>query len=132
MLSASTPADPSTPDFTPAVTSAFAVIGLVYVAILVVMIIAYAKIIGKAGYSPWWVLMMFVPIGNIIVFFMFAFSEWPIQRRLRQLEQGAGGYGALPQAPYQQGIAGGGWSGAPAQPSPWGPPPSGPDAAPHP
>jgi hypothetical protein len=133
MLSAST-ADPSMPDYTPVLTSAFAVLGLVYLAILVVMVIAYAKIIGKAGYNPWWVLMMFVPIGNIIVFLMFAFSEWPIQRRLRELEQSAG-YGALPPSPppYQPGVQAGTWSSppAPAQPSPWAAPPTATDTNPY-
>ena len=124
MLSSVSPDDSSVPDVT-ALAVIFSVVGLIYVALIVAMIIAYAKIVGKAGYSPWWVAMMFVPIGNIIMIFMFAFNEWPIQRRLRELEQ-AGGYGALPPSPpYQPGIAGGTWSGAPApgQPSPWAPPP---------
>jgi hypothetical protein len=34
----------------------------------------YARIIRRAGYSGWWVLMALVPIGNIIMLCFFAFK----------------------------------------------------------
>ena len=49
-----------------------------------IFLIAYVKIISRAGYSGWWVLMMFVPIVNIVMLLIFAFKEWPIQRELRR------------------------------------------------
>ena len=45
------------------------------------------KIFAKAGYCWAFGLLMFIPIANIIMIFMLAFGEWPIQRQLRQLEQ---------------------------------------------
>lgn len=66
-------------------TAALVTGGLVAVAIWVVFFIAYIKIISKAGYSGWWVLIMFVPIVNVIMLLVFAFKEWPIQRELREL-----------------------------------------------
>jgi uncharacterized membrane protein YhaH (DUF805 family) len=39
--------------------------------------IPVVMIIRKAGYSGWWVLVYFVPFVNIIMLWVFAFSEWP-------------------------------------------------------
>jgi hypothetical protein len=77
-----------------------AVTGLVIVGIAVwlVFIIAYIKIISRAGYSGWWVLIILVPIANIVMLLVFAYKEWPIQRELRelrgwanQIQKGSGG-----------------------------------------
>jgi hypothetical protein len=59
---------------------------LIMIPIWAVMIWAYVRIVQKAGYSGWSVLWAFVPIGNIIAFFYFAFAEWPVTARLRELE----------------------------------------------
>jgi hypothetical protein len=84
------------------VLSAGAVTALVIVGIAVwlVFIIAYIKIISRAGYSGWWVLIILVPIVNIVMLLIFAYKEWPIQRELRelrgwadQIQKGGGGYG---------------------------------------
>jgi hypothetical protein len=40
------------------------------------MIIPIAKIRQRAGYSTWWVLLMFVPIINIVGIWIFAFGKW--------------------------------------------------------
>ena len=66
-------------------TTALVVGGIVAIAFWVVFLIAYIKIISGAGYSGWWVLIMFVPIVNIIMLLVFAYKEWPIQRELREL-----------------------------------------------
>ena len=51
-----------------------------------VMIWAYVRIIQKAGYSGWNVLWGLVPVANIVMFFVFAFGDWPVIRRMRDLE----------------------------------------------
>lgn len=76
---------------------AVGVLVLIYVAVLVVVILAYVRIVTKAGYSGWWVLIALVPIANVVMFLIFAFSEWPIQRELASLRSrrgylGGGGY----------------------------------------
>ena len=38
------------------------------------------KILHKAGYSGWWCLMVFVPLVNIVMFWVFAFADWPSLR----------------------------------------------------
>ena len=50
------------------------------VSLYVLVLVAYVRIIQKAGYSGWWVLIGLVPIVNVVMFFVFAFSTWPVQR----------------------------------------------------
>jgi hypothetical protein len=57
----------------------FVVLGLAYT---VLNIVAAVKVISKAGYSGAWFLTLFVPVVGTIMFYVFAFSKWPIQRRL--------------------------------------------------
>jgi len=38
------------------------------------------RILHKAGYSGWWSLLMLLPLANIIVIWVFAFSNWPALR----------------------------------------------------
>lgn len=39
------------------------------------------KVIRKAGFSGWWVVLAFLPIINIIALWVFAFVSWPNQSR---------------------------------------------------
>jgi hypothetical protein len=47
---------------------------------------AYVRIVQKAGYSGWNVLWTFVPVANLVVFFIFAFGRWPIEDKIARLE----------------------------------------------
>jgi uncharacterized membrane protein YhaH (DUF805 family) len=89
--------------------------GLFALLIWLVFLIAYIKIISKAGYSGWWVLIMFVPIVNVIMLLIFAYKEWPIQREVKELrawadqirrgsgpQQFGGGEPGYGQPPYQR------------------------------
>jgi hypothetical protein len=40
-----------------------------------------AMILRKAGYSGWWILITLVPILNLIMYWVFAFTRWPIEER---------------------------------------------------
>jgi hypothetical protein len=77
------------------VTQAAPLIGMcfvlfIYLMIAVLFVVVYCKIYSKAGY-PWAMgLLMLIPIVNIVMMLILAFSEWPIQRQLRQLQQMAG------------------------------------------
>jgi hypothetical protein len=57
---------------------------VLYFAVIIAMIIGYAKIISQAGYSPWFVLLGLVPLVNIVMFFVFAFSDWPVSQELER------------------------------------------------
>ena len=37
----------------------------------------HVRILHKAGYSGWWVLLLFLPVVNVIMIWVFAFAEWP-------------------------------------------------------
>jgi uncharacterized membrane protein YhaH (DUF805 family) len=60
---------------------------VISVAVSVASIWATVRIIQKAGYSGWHVLWCLVPIVGAVMLFVFAFSEWPIQRKLAELER---------------------------------------------
>ena len=103
-----------------------AVLVLIYLAIVVAWIVGTAKIISKAGYSPWFVLLAFVPLVNLVMFFVFAFSDWPVNKELRRCREGGyePGYGGYPPAPWAAQPAPGYGSGGPQfGPGGWPPPP---------
>ena len=49
----------------------------------VLTMIPWFFIYKKAGYHPAMWCLMFVPIVNLVMMFVLAFSEWPIERDLR-------------------------------------------------
>jgi hypothetical protein len=63
---------------------------LVWVAAGAAIVVAAVKVANKAGYSGWWVLAMLVPIANVVVLLVFAFSEWPVVREVKALRAQAG------------------------------------------
>lgn len=69
----------------------FTFIMLFVVAVLVLSIVAYWKIAAKAGYNGAWSLLTLVPVGNLILLFLFAFTEWPIEQEVRRLHAAAAG-----------------------------------------
>jgi predicted ABC-type exoprotein transport system permease subunit len=48
--------------------------------VLFIFFIPNFFIVKKAGFSPWWALLMFVPVVNLIAYWAFAFIEWPATR----------------------------------------------------
>ena len=54
---------------------------VLFVIFAVVMVIPYVKIIRKAGFSGWWVLVLFVPLLNFVMLWVFAFARWPLEDR---------------------------------------------------
>jgi uncharacterized membrane protein YhaH (DUF805 family) len=79
-------------------TAAEIALGAVALVFAIFIFWMYVRIIRRTGYSGWWVLLAFVPLGNLIGLAFFAFSEWPILRELAYLRQhaartGLPGYG---------------------------------------
>ena len=35
------------------------------------------KVVKKAGFSPWLVLLLIVPIVNLVMLWVFAYAKWP-------------------------------------------------------
>jgi hypothetical protein len=46
---------------------------LVFIAIL----IPAGKILQRTGFSPWWSILLIIPLLGIVSLWVFAFSEWP-------------------------------------------------------
>jgi amino acid transporter len=63
--------------------------GIFVAIILVLTIVIYWRIASKAGYAGALSLLMLVPLVNLIIIILFAFTEWPIERELRALRGGA-------------------------------------------
>jgi uncharacterized membrane protein YhaH (DUF805 family) len=64
---------------------------VMFLAMLVITAVVYCKIFHKAGYHWALGLLMLVPIVCIIMPFVLAFGQWPIQKELEQLRQQRGG-----------------------------------------
>jgi hypothetical protein len=76
------------PNITPALGIAFSLV-FVFIGLIVsiLMVWVYCRIFSKAGFSWALGLLMFVPIANIVMPFVLAFSEWPVHRELRMLKE---------------------------------------------
>ncbi len=46
----------------------------------IVLVIPFWFIFKKAGFSPWLAVLMFVPLANIIILYVVAFSQWRVAR----------------------------------------------------
>ena len=60
---------------------------LITLIIVGIQILVFCKIFSKTGYSWALGLLMLVPIANLIMLFVLAFAEWPIERELRSFKQ---------------------------------------------
>jgi len=76
----------------PNVAPVFSLFFLIFMIPMVLIIVAvkvliFCKIFSKAGFS--WVLglLILVPIANIVILFVLAFAEWPVERELRSFRQ---------------------------------------------
>jgi len=63
---------------------AFAIfVGLI---VTIIKVLLYCKVFSKAGYCWAFGLLVLVPIVNIVMPFILAFGDWPIQKELRALK----------------------------------------------
>jgi hypothetical protein len=62
----------------------------IILAISILHLIVFCMIYSRAGY-PWAMgFLMLIPVVNIIMMLILAFSEWPIQKQLKMLQQQMG------------------------------------------
>jgi hypothetical protein len=40
----------------------------------------FGRIVSRAGYSRWWLVLMVVPLVNLIMLWVFAFADWPVAK----------------------------------------------------
>ena len=53
------------------------VICFIAVFLMLIIVLPYWKIFGKAGFSSWFSVLMVMPLVNIAMLFFLAFAEWP-------------------------------------------------------
>jgi hypothetical protein len=56
---------------------------LVPLGLFCLFFMASVRVVTKAGYNPWLAFLSLVPGLNVVLFFVFAFREWPLERALR-------------------------------------------------
>jgi hypothetical protein len=59
------------------------IILVIIVCALAVVIVPWWQILKKAGHSPGLSFLMLLPLVNLATLFWFAFSEWPLEKQLR-------------------------------------------------
>jgi hypothetical protein len=55
---------------------------MIYTLVIILAVIwPVCRIVGKAGYSNAWGLLVLIPLVNVIALCVFAYSDWPVERR---------------------------------------------------
>lgn len=62
-----------------------AVVIFFWLVLVIISLIIQWRIAQKAGFPGWYSLGLIVPLLNLILIVLFAFTEWPIERELRLL-----------------------------------------------
>jgi hypothetical protein len=102
-------------------TGAFGAIGVIlivlfYLAAIGFGIYLYMRVARKSGYPMAYGLLMLIPVANLVFIIMFVFTEWPIERRVRELEQALATAGGLPGPGASAYGGAAGYPGTPAYP----------------
>ena len=65
-------------------------ISLLILAIVCIVGFIWWRIVSKTGYHGALGLLMLIPIANLIMILVLAFSEWPVEKELKQLKAQTG------------------------------------------
>jgi hypothetical protein len=55
-----------------------AIIPLLILVGLAIIVIPFWFILKKAGFSPWLTLINIIPLGNLVLIYVLAFSDWKV------------------------------------------------------
>jgi hypothetical protein len=55
-----------------------AIIPIIILVCLLIILIPFWFILKKAGFSPWLTLINIVPMGNLVLLYVLAFSDWKV------------------------------------------------------
>jgi hypothetical protein len=50
---------------------------IIFVAMVAIILYPIGRILRRLGFSPFWSLLVFIPLVNLISLWVLAFSEWP-------------------------------------------------------
>jgi hypothetical protein len=62
----------------PSVSVWYLIALVVLVLIVWAFVAVFGRILKRAGYSRWWLLLTVVPLLNLIMLWVFAFASWPV------------------------------------------------------
>lgn len=48
---------------------------------LILLLLPAWRIVRRAGFSGAWSLLLFIPLVNVVAVYVFAFTDWPVERR---------------------------------------------------
>ena len=82
------------------VFAVLAIIAVFGIGMAAVMVIPYWKIYTKTGQAGAMALLQLIPLVNIVMLYVLAFSEWPIEREMRAAKEARGGAGQTTPARY--------------------------------
>ena len=51
---------------------------IILVAVVAAYLVPIARILGRAGWNRWLVILWAVPLLNIVMLWVFAYGEWPV------------------------------------------------------
>jgi len=71
-----------------ALASVWLVVSVFIIALIALQIFIHWRIAVKAGYEGALSLLLLIPLVNFVILLLFAFSEWPIETRLKSLTGG--------------------------------------------
>ena len=60
---------------------------LLALVVFVVLAAFWAGIFRRLGWSPWFALLMVIPLASLVIVLVLAFNKWPIERRVEELER---------------------------------------------
>lgn len=52
-------------------------VALLALLLLAVPLLMLGRIVRRAGFSPWWALVVLVPLVNLVALWVFAYVRWP-------------------------------------------------------
>ena len=62
---------------------------IIILLLVLIPLIIFRPIVKKAGFSGWWALIIFVPIVNLVMIWIFAFISWPAEAPNTAMESDA-------------------------------------------
>lgn len=69
---------PADPNSARAIHAFLFLLPIVIVVVATIVLVPTWRICKKAGFTPWLSLLIFVPLGNLILLYVLAFSDWRV------------------------------------------------------
>ena len=92
---------PSADDIQHMVVAMMAILPIIILICVAIIIIPFWFICKKAGFSPWLSLLNVIPLGNLVLVYVLAFSDWKVMPAPQAYWQPQPNYPPQPPIPPQ-------------------------------